>query len=142
MSFHTIYSHAHPVSPHGDEVSLTDQQYLKDCDINTIMEKYRITGALPCTVHPEGVSGDFSDLGDFQICLDKINRGKAEFMSLPSALRNRFGNDPAAYVDFVLDPANQDECIKLGLREKPVADPKPVVDPKPDHVTLKGANVA
>lgn len=123
--FKTIYDHLSPVSPNGG-VSLTDQQYLKECDINHILKTFGATGKLPVNLR-SGVSGDFSEVGDFQSCLDKINRAKNEFASLPSDIRARFGNDPVAYVDFVLDPANTEECIRLGLKEEIVVKP-PVED--------------
>lgn len=113
--FLTIYTHAKPVSPSGG-VSLTDQQYKRECDINCILKDFGATGRLP--VHGEGVSGDFSEIGDYQACLDRINRAKDEFMALPSDIRSRFGNDPAAYVDFVLDPVNTEECVRLGIKVK------------------------
>lgn len=122
--FYTIYDHLSPVSPHGG-ASLTDQQYLDECDINRILKTYGATGKLPVNIK-SGVSGDFSELGDFQTCLDKINRAKDEFAALPADIRARFGNDPVSYVDFVLDPANTDECIRLGLKERVV--PKPTVE--------------
>lgn len=115
--FKTIYDHAVVVSPNGGE-SLTDQQYLTECDINHILRQYKITGVLPNSMRV-GVGGDFSDIGDFQSCLEKISRAKSEFESLPSDLRARFGNDPASYVDFVLNPSNVEECVKLGLRVLP-----------------------
>lgn len=118
VRFLTIYNHAVVVSPHGGK-SLTDQQYKDECDINRILKLYGATGRLPVNIR-EGVSGDFSEVGDFQQCLDKVNRAKDEFQSLPSEIRQRFGNDPVAYVDFVLDPKNMEECVRLGLREKPV----------------------
>ncbi len=124
--FYTIYDHANPTSPHGG-ISLTDQQYLPDCDINTILKRYGATGRLPVDIR-EGVSGDFSDIGDYQNCLDRINRAKEAFLSLPSHIRDRFGNDPTAYVDFVLDPANTEECIRLGLKVKSVPTPETELD--------------
>ncbi len=124
--FNTIYCHAKPVSPHGG-VSMTDQQYVKDCDINTILKQYGATGRLPVDIR-EGVSGDFSDIGDYQDCLDRINRAKDAFLALPSHIRDRFGNDPTAYVDFVLDPSNTDECIRLGLKVKAEPEPETSLD--------------
>lgn len=115
LRFKTIYDHANPVSPHGDEVSLTDKQYKDECDINSIIKRYIEKGITP-PVRSEGITGDFSDIGDFQHCLDKIERAKAEFEALPSEIRSRFGNEPHSYVDFVLDPKNEEECIRLGLK--------------------------
>lgn len=123
--FKTILNHARPISPHGG-ISMTDQQYLKDCDINYILRRYQATGDIP--VSKSGVYGDFSDVGDFSTCLNKINKAKAEFEALPSDLRARFGNDPESYVAFCLDPANIDEAVRLGLRVKPAANPDTPVD--------------
>ena len=115
-TFKTIYDHLHPISPSGG-VSLTDQQYKDECDVNAILKSYRVTGFCP-SIRPAAVGGDFSDVGDFAACLERINRAKEEFAALPSAIRDRFGNDPRTYVEFVLDPANTDECVRLGLKEK------------------------
>lgn len=125
-TFMTFYNHANPKSPHGG-VSKTDQQYVAECDINTILKQYGATGRLPVDIR-EGVSGDFSSIGDYQDCLDRINRAKDAFAALPSHIRDRFGNDPTAYVDFVLDPSNTEECIRLGLKVKVVPEPETAVD--------------
>lgn len=138
--FRTILNHERPVSPHGG-LSMTDPQYLKDCDINVILRRYQATGAVP--VAKSGVYGDFADIGDFATCLDKINKAKSEFEALPSNIRARFGNDPKSYVDFVLDPANFDEAVRLGLRVKPAAKedtPVDVLKRIEKSVTPKGGN--
>lgn len=111
--FHTRYNHEHPVSPHGG-VSMTDQQFLPDCDINCILKQFAVKGEARAV--QSGVYGDFSTIGDFRDCLERINHAKGEFEALPADLRSRFGNDPVAYVDFVLNPENVNECVKLGLR--------------------------
>lgn len=141
-TFNTIYSHAVPVSPHGG-TSLTDQQYKAECDLGSILSNYGITGRVP--VVREGVSGDFSQIGDYQACLDRINRAKDEFLALPSEIRARFGNDPSAYVDFVLDPANTDECVRLGLKVKVVPASRSVetiLESIEEKVTPKGEGAA
>lgn len=142
-TFKTIYNHAKPISPNGG-VSMTDQQYVKECDINTILKQYGATGRLPVDIR-EGVSGDFSGIGDYKDCLDRINHAKDSFAALPSTIRDRFGNDPTAYVEFVLDPANTDECIRLGLKVKPEPAPETEVDVLKrieEKVTPKGNNPA
>lgn len=121
--FHTIYSHETVVHKDFGQ-SMTDQQYLDECDINSVIKRYLKTGTAPAL--RVGVSGDFSSIGDFQSCLERINRAKAEFDALPSDLRSRFGNDPTSYVDFVLNPANRDECVRLGLRVNPVKEDTPL----------------
>jgi hypothetical protein len=39
-------------------------------------------------------------------------------MALPADVRARFENDPANLLDFMVNPANNAECIKLGLIDR------------------------
>lgn len=116
MKFFNRYNHPSPASPHGG-VSLTDKQFAADCDINTILVRFQATGALPSNTRGEGTYGDFSKVGEFGEVMERVNKARDYFASLPSAIRARFGNEPTAFYDYVLDPANKEECIKLGLRE-------------------------
>lgn len=102
-------------SPAGD-VSMTDPQYLRDCDINCILKDYKITGKLPEVAKP-GVFADVSRLGDFAEHMRVVNDGREHFAALPAEIRARFGNDPAAYFDFVVNPENQSECVRLGIMD-------------------------
>ena len=94
--------------------SLTDPQYKGECSIEGIIRKY---GVLPQpTVQQLGA--DVSEYGDFATNLMRIEKAKSEFMALPSQLRERFGNDPKAFYDFVINPDNSEELVKLGLASK------------------------
>lgn len=116
MKYYTKYKHANPVSPVGEK-SLTDPQFLKDCDINCILEEYHITGKPPIS-NGEGIYADVSNLGSFEDVMTKVNKAKEFFATLPSDLRARFGHDPVAYFSFVTNPDNDDECIRLGIKER------------------------
>lgn len=116
-------------------VSMTDQQYRDECDIDMILKRYKVGQPLPQTAR-KGVYGDFSDVQDFASCLDRVKSAMDDFASLPAELRARFGNDPRAYYEYVLDPANQEECVRLGLREAPT------VPLKNDVVTAPAASQA
>ncbi len=118
--FLTRYNHANPKSPCGEK-TMTSAQFARECDINCILEDYKITGALPPARH----TGDFIDCskyGDFADAIQRVTEAKAQFAALPSTLRDRFGNDPVAFYNFVMDDANLDECVKLGLRERKVIE--------------------
>ncbi|CAJ0600770.1 unnamed protein product, partial [Cylicocyclus nassatus] len=97
------YNHASPTSPAGG-VSMTDPQYLADCDINTILRKYAITE-------------------DFVSAFQRIDAARDQFASLPSELRARFGHDVKAYFEFVLNPENAEECKRLGLLVPTTVEP-------------------
>lgn len=97
------------------------KSFAKAADINNIMKKYKQTGLL---VDPSILKdrqpyyGDFSSGTDFLDVVNKITIVKNIFNRLSSDLRNRFQNDPANFIDFVNDPKNLDECIKLKLLPK------------------------
>lgn len=100
----------------AEAVSRTQQQFKDDTDVNKIMARFKKTGQVQHLVGRTGVYGDFSQYGDFQSCLDKVNNAVASFQQLPSDVRNRFGNDPQQLVEFLANKDNYDESVKLGLR--------------------------
>lgn len=122
--FHTRFDHNHPISPSGGP-SLTDQQFISDCDINCILNRYRITGSLPQTLR-SGVFADVSSVTNFADMFEKVRLASEDFNALPSSIRDRFGSDAAAFYRFALNPDNVNECIKLGILEVSDADDSPL----------------
>lgn len=95
--------------------SLTEQAHLNDADVNTIIARHRKTGQVPIFTGKQPTYGDFSGVVDFQDSLNRIAQAEQDFMSLPSKIRNKFKNDPGQLIEFVNDPANEQECYELGL---------------------------
>lgn len=108
--------------------SLTKQAFQKECDINTIMAKYQKTGLIDHNNSVQGRYGDFITSHDYQSALDEIHLISDAFASLPSSVRSRFENDPAAFLDFTQNPENTAEMRELGLM---VPEPIPTVEPAP-----------
>lgn len=111
--------------------SLTQQHFKDECDINHIMKRYRETGMLVdplqrATAKPQ--FGDFSTAFDFMEAQNIIARARENFDALPSHLRERFGNNPAAMLSFLENESNYEEAVKLGLLEK---RPEPVQSTPP-----------
>lgn len=52
---------------------------------------------------------------DFSQTMDKIAKAKQDFAQLPADIRKRFGDCAENLIDFVSDPANYDEGVRLGL---------------------------
>lgn len=102
--------------------SKTQQQFKDECDINTILKRFGVTGLVPGNGRVPAY-GDFTGISDYRSALHAIMEAEDSFMSLPSDVRERFGQDPAKFVDFCLDPANLEEARKLGLA--PPAEPAP-----------------
>lgn len=108
-----------PASPHGG-VSLTDASALPDTDILTVVRRYNAGDS--SVVREVGNFGDFSGCQDFPQLMERVREARERFAALPAALRDRFGNDPAALIKFVSDSANDEEAIKLGLKVRIVPE--------------------
>lgn len=104
-----------------EDKSLTVQDQKDDADINVIVKRFGITGALPVHMRiplDPGFYGEF----DFRASLDIVRAGEAAFAAQPAEVRNRFQNDPALFLEFFGDPKNSEEAVKLGLAKARVSD--------------------
>jgi phage internal scaffolding protein len=106
------------------EPSRTKQSFRDECDINLVMKRANGVDLSKATTPPQ--FGDFASAPDFMEAQNVIVRAREHFESLPSAVRERFGNDPAKLLAFIGDKNNKDEVIRLGLATAP-----PKVEPKP-----------
>jgi len=106
---------------HCEDVSLTQQHFKDETDINNILRQFNITGLLP--EHPLSPRyGDFTGIGDYQSALNAVIAADDQFMALPANIRARFDNDPALLIDFLADENNRSEAEKIGLLEVPKAE--------------------
>lgn len=113
--------------------SKTRQSEAADADINVIMARYEKTGRLPLGDGRDPQYLDVSELGDYRTVLDQVRAAEAVFMQFPAKVRAEFDNDPAAFLDFVVDPANEEEVRKMGLKgpgepSEPRSDGEPTGD--------------
>lgn len=106
-----------------------------ECDINTIMRRFGVTGQMPKGVRMPTYA-DFESAVEFQSAMNAIAMANESFDSMPSEVRDRFHNNPAEFVDFVNNEANRAEAEKFGLLIPQVLDltsgaPEPVVASAP-----------
>jgi len=114
---------------HCEDASLAQQHFKDECDINNILRQFNVTGLLPeTTISPR--YGDFSGITDYHTALNQVIAAENEFMALPATLRARFENDPALLIEFLENPENKNEAIKLGLVNKPEELPQVVEVPQ------------
>ncbi len=110
--------------------SLTQQHHKKNADINHIVSKFMKSG----TIDPDNINTrtpqyfDSYD-SDFRQNMEMVATAKEGFDSLDADIRAFFNNDIRELMDFVINPDNKAECIKMGLIE-PLLD-NAVVD---EHV--------
>lgn len=118
----------------------THQSFKAECDINSIMKKFRNGGLITHVNRYEGKYGDFTNVQDYQTSLNQVKAAQDAFASLPSDLRAHFENDPGKFLGFVLDPKNKDKLQEMGLAPKPlpetvqkveVVSAPPVAEPQP-----------
>lgn len=110
-------------------------QFAPDADINVLVKRM---GIVDGSVLPgyQGINdpryyGDFSEAPtSLKEALTRSQEALDRFSELPAAVRARFYNDPVELVDWINDPANFAEAVKIGLLVPlPLADSKPEVNP-------------
>lgn len=110
------------------EESLTQQHFTESADLNVIVHRFGIDkGPLPTMPLDPSYYGDVSDVPDLRTVLDIAHEAKERFAALPPKLRARFNNQPAQLWDFVQDPENADEAVRLGLLKREET-PEPPTD--------------
>lgn len=118
--------------------SWTKQEFKAESDINTIMAQYQRTGELPKL---NEVAPQYLDVTgmDFHTHMQQIREAQELFDQLPSSLRNRFQNDPGAFIDFTSDENNRPELARMGLLSteatRAILAPSPTQTNAPQSVT-------
>lgn len=109
--------------------SRTQQNQLRDADINVIVDRILKTGQVPQMRQPLTLQ-NFNGIFDFRTAMDSVVAAQKKFMALPAKVRERFNNDPQRFVAFCEDPSNREEMKFLGLLKK--EEPKaPAEEAKP-----------
>lgn len=107
------------IDMHGDP-GMTLQAPAEEQDINVIMKRFGITdgSALPRWHDPLALYGDFTNIPTDPVeTAELLRQGEIEFAKLPAEVRRQF--DSGAHLfNWIQDPNNQDEAIKLGLMTK------------------------
>lgn len=97
-----------------EDASLTHQSFAEECDINTIIRRFGLSGELPeGNVAPTYQT--FDGVFDFQSAMNAVAVARESFDLMPAEVRARFHNDPQQFVVFCSDEANRDEAMKLKL---------------------------
>lgn len=118
------------VDQDGNILYLTEQHHKDDVDIKKIIQRYDRTGVLTNITQMEARFGDV-DGADYREMMNVIVGVDQKFDALPSEIRNRFQNDPAQLLEFMEDPNNREEAIRMGfIRE----EWDPSVDGLGEHV--------
>ncbi|WNK13554.1 MAG: internal scaffolding protein [Microvirus sp.] len=116
------------------DVKITQDNFAQDCDLNYMMARFGVgTDKLPLPVVDPRFYGDVSNVPSLRAAMDIVHEAKERFAELPPDIRARFVNSPGVLWDFVNDPRNFDEAVKMGIlaRDKPAGSAPPVTPPVP-----------
>jgi len=116
------------VSKTFTQKSRTQQSFKDECNINNIMAKYERSGIIDHVSQYQGQYGNFIGYPDYQEAMTAISQANQMFATLPASIRDRFRNDPEAFLNFAQDPDNIDELRELGLAPPAAPPAKPVED--------------
>lgn len=108
----------------GDD-GMTKSEFAVDCDLNVLMERYRVTGTVPVPLG-EGIYMD-ADIPDLPTAMQMMIEAEHSFNSLPSDVRKEFANDPMRFVEFATDPKNLEQLRAWGLAAPAAAAPEPTL---------------
>jgi len=100
----------------------TKQSFKDECDINTIMRRYQSSGEIP-NINQQAPQYLDATGFDYQEAMQFVAGAQSLFMDLPSEIRNRFNNDPAAFLDFTSQEKNRPEMAEMGLLNPPMLPP-------------------
>lgn len=100
------------------EPSKTQQQFTQQCDPNFIVDRHAAGQDISMFLSRSApLTGDYSDLPATSLheMMNITAEARQTFESIPQDIRDRFGNNPVKFIDFIMDPSNEAEMVKLGL---------------------------
>lgn len=94
----------------------TKQSFRDECDINQIVGRFMRTGILDHVRQDVGAYRDVTG-ADYHHAMNLVAGANSMFFGLPSEIRSRFENNPQEFLEFMENPANAPEAVKMGLLE-------------------------
>ncbi len=121
--FITAYGPKYKVRLDFIEPTRTHQSGKDECDINKIMAKYVKTGVLD---HQKeyGENYGFASSIDLLEAMTIVTTANEMFDELPAEVRKKFNHNAGDFLDFVQNPENEAELIKMGLATKKEEEPE------------------
>lgn len=102
----------------------TQQNFKEECDINTIVQRFNLTGQLPENLKlPQYVN--YEGVFDFQTAMQTMMEAEEQFMSVPAHIRAQFDNSPQKFLEYCENPNNREGLRKLGLLKPEPPQPAP-----------------
>jgi len=104
---------------------ITKQEFKDETDINNILKMYKQTGIIQHINKNQPLYEDLPDQSDYQTSLNIIMDAENTFATLPSKVRDFFGNDPGRFLGAFSDPSMEDKLREFGLLKPVPPEPLP-----------------
>lgn len=93
---------------------LTVQSFMEDADLNVLAKRFGLN-SIPLGPIDPTMFRDTTQDPELRDVLEHQRIAKEYFMALPAKMRTRFHNNMAELWDFVTNPENAEEAVRLGL---------------------------
>lgn len=103
----------------NDDESMTVQSDGARADINKILREFKEVGILENLNAMQAEFADISDFVDYKDALGNAMQAEADFMTLPSKVREMFNHDVAEFLDTAHDPEKRDALVAAGIIDGP-----------------------
>jgi len=111
--------------------TMTKQSLAYEADVNVIVAKYVKTGDPAIFRQRAGEFLDTTSVGDYFSCLNRVKEAEEAFLTLPSKVRDQFGNDPGKLEAAMRDPGQREALVSAGILAKAVPVPTVATSPGP-----------
>jgi hypothetical protein len=121
---------AHTAIDFTGDPGKTLQEPADDADINILMKRMGVTDGsqLPYFQNPRAMYGDFTEVPtDPTELANMVRAAELEFMMIPAEIRQRY-RGPEDLFNYLNNPENYDEAVKLGLLAERETPPKSQID--------------
>lgn len=96
------------------ESGRTDSVNAEKMDVNYIVRQAQKNGFMPEPQHPQTFM-DVSAIDDFQTAQNQVIAAEEAFMTIPATIRAEFENNPGKFLEFALNPENEEAMRDMGL---------------------------
>ncbi len=93
----------------------TKQSEKDACDVNLIVAKFERTGLVDHLAGGLPSFQDVSEIGDYRSAIENVRKVDEYFQGLPAAVRTRFDNDAASFMEYLESGGDEDDMRELGL---------------------------
>jgi len=108
----------------------TKQAPKDECDINNILLRYKRSGLVSHLAKGVPTYMDVSEVGDYKGAMDHLRATEKFFAGLPAKIRERFDNDPVAFLDYASEVPEADLKVELGDIAKVVLEKQKPAPPE------------